>query len=1294
MTFQHLTNRYKLSKTIRFELRPIGKTSENIKKVGMIDANWEDGNNKVFGEDYDRSENSKIVKMMLDEIHRKFIQDALSFSEEEKKKFENFDEFYQLWKGLKNDFKKSKEYIDKFSKKQLEMAEALGEIFKDRANKWSKLYEIKYKTNKEMEIFLSEKISGILGSFLKKGNIEIEKKGKEDEFYKKDKLIEIFDSFKGFWTYFKKFHKNRENVYQTKKLISTSIAHRIFKRNAKIHFSNIEKWNSVKEKLQQEDSDFKKKCDEIFKPSNFVEFFSQDGIDKYNEIVGGGKQFQGDRKEQGINERINQLRQKSKEKLPFIKPLQKQILSKDDRIFIEEFKSDKEMLTGVKNFAEKTLEEKNNIGNNIIDELVQEIDSHFSYIDSNQLKEHYLSKSQMRHISNEIFSEWDTLDVWREKYTESIKGKKLNKTELKKLENDGISYHEVHGIFSFIKNQHEAEIKKEWKERNVNNIVIEYIKNELIALTKNEEYQRGDESFFGVNRTWEELKEYLEKGEVNKKSIKKFLDSCNNLRRFVVQLSPKKLPKEKNQNTQWQDILESFLENFLVTGVYNKTRNYITKRNRATKKIKINFQNSTLLDGWSESKEKDNWSVILKKDDQFYLGIMAKGSNKIFDNINYAKESGKSFYEKMNYNYISDSNKMFHKKFFSKKRESVYNPCERIRNIRSQGLYKNGIDELYEYISFMKECILKTADWMESFNITEEFFKPIEEYTSFEHFCKDFDKKLYKIRFKKIPKEFIDEKVASGKLYLFQIYNKDFSLNKKGRGRDNLHTMYWKGLFEKENLSKTEINLRLNGSAEIFFRPASIKYSDEEKKIGHHCKELKDKFKYPILKDRRFSENKYLFHVPITLNFGKGKEEVKDKEFNKRVNKIIKEGSFEHIVGIDRGERNLLYYSVINKNGDIIEEGSLNKIKRDHPKLEDKDYHEVLEKKEEERDRARKDWKGIERIKDLKAGYLSQVIHEIAKLVVKYKAIIVLEELNIEFKRGRFKFEKQVYQKFEKALIDKFNYLVFKDANHGTPGHYSQGYQLAAPFESFEKLKKQSGIIFYATASYTSKTDPVTGFFKNVYYKYTTLSDAKEFWKNFDSIKFQKDKDWFEFTYTLGKVKSRISSGENIVNQWTVCSCVERSRWNRRNKKHEPFNPNSKIKEIFEKHNIPYQNGDDLIGHIVNNDKSEFHKELVYCFSMILEIRVVSEEKDSIQSPVEPFFNSDNLKENAKLPCGGDSNGAYNIARKGIIILENINKSPDIDKFRLKPVSKNEWANYVQSSEISSYQNKKYQNKE
>ncbi len=65
-----------------------------------------------------------------------------------------------------------------------------------------------------------------------------------------------------------------------------------------------------------------------------------------------------------------------------------------------------------------------------------------------------------------------------------------------------------------------------------------------------------------------------------------------------------------------------------------------------------------------------------------------------------------------------------------------------------------------------------------------------------------------------------------------------------------------------------------------------------------------------------------------------------------------------------------------------------------------------MQQEKKERTEQRRNWKAIESIKELKEGYISQAVHVICQLVVKYDAIIVMEKLTDGFKRGRTKFEK------------------------------------------------------------------------------------------------------------------------------------------------------------------------------------------------------------------------------------------------------------------------------------------------
>ena len=159
-------------------------------------------------------------------------------------------------------------------------------------------------------------------------------------------------------------------------------------------------------------------------------------------------------------------------------------------------------------------------------------------------------------------------------------------------------------------------------------------------------------------------------------------------------------------------------------------------------------------------------------------------------------------------------------------------------------------------------------------------------------------------------------------------------------------------LFSQKNLRN--ITYKLNGNAEIFFRKASIKSEDvvihkagipiKNKDPQNNKKE--SIFEYDLIKNKRFTCDKYQFHVPITMNF----KALGENHFNRKVNQLIHDAENMYIIGIDRGERNLLYLCMIDMKGNIVKQMSLNEIiSHDKNKLEHKrDYHLLLKTREEE----------------------------------------------------------------------------------------------------------------------------------------------------------------------------------------------------------------------------------------------------------------------------------------------------------------------------------------------------------
>ena len=530
------------------------------------------------------------------------------------------------------------------------------------------------------------------------------------------------------------------------------------------------------------------------------------------------------------------------------------------------------------------------------------------------------------------------------------------------------------------------------------------------------------------------------------------------------------------------------------------------------------------------------------------------------------------------------------------------------------------------------------------------------------------------------------ELVESGYIYLFQIYSKDFS--KYSKGTPNLHTLYFKMLFDEKNLSDTVY--KLNGEAEMFYRPASI--NDKEKIIHPANQPITNKnpdnekkesvFDYDIVKDERFTKRQFLLHLPITINF-----KAHGQEFlNPDVRKAVKYKTDNYVIGIDRGERNLIYISVVNSSGEIVEQMSLNEIIGDNGYKVD--YQKLLDQKEKERDKARKSWNSVENIKELKEGYVSQVVHKICELVIKYDAVIAMEDLNFGFKRGRFPVEKQVYQKFENMLISKLNLLIDKKAEPTADGGLLRAYQLTNKFDGVNK-GKQNGIIFYVPAWDTSKIDPTTGFVNLLRPKYTSVSEAKKLFETIDDIKYNASTDMFEFYIDYSKFP-RCNS--DYKQRWTVCTNSSRIL-SFRNKENNNMWDNKKVvltdefKSLFSEFCIDYTN--DLKNSVLSISTPDFYRKLIKLLSLTLQMRnsVIGStlpEDDYLISPVAnkngEFYDSRNYKgTNAPLPCDADANGAYNIARKALWAIGVLQDTPDdkLDKANLS-ITNAQWLEYTQ----------------
>ncbi len=1254
--FEQFTGLYELSKTLRFELKPVGETKKLL-----------DESEELFPKDNRIDEvYDNIIKPYLNKLHSELIEESLKSKTANN---ENIillnsldEELYYTYK----DEKKVKDYEK--SKKSL------------RKEVVSLLENSKFEYASWYKELLDKKCIDILKNVYWD---KIYEKEDESKNYLYDDLIwrryaELIDEyFKWFTTYLVNFHENRRNLYKDDGKASR-VATRTIDENLSRFFQNklFFDYTSLKEEGENNKSykanvkDFvetnlEDKEKEIFEVSFFNNCLNQgaiqdsnniwsnykDGIIYYNQVVWN------------INAKVNEYNQKQwlkgNLKVKKLKVLYKQILSEvweNERfsfLYDKDIKDYNSLLKAINKLQESEHKKRSTV-KDAFEYLVKE---------QNWI---YIKKWAINKLSSEFLEKWSTLssvlfdnkkDTSKFISLELIK-EKLNETKKSDVFGKDIKLYDA-------KDNFETFVQKIQKS----------IDNKLVRISKNSDIiaswiHRDD--FEDIIKGKKEIFEMEEDGDTVKTTakwiLKQYLDDLMYIDQavsyFVLEENRTSVDIQ-DQNTDFYSIIDDYKSEYDLFKVYNNIRNFLTKKPFDKTKTKLNFNNWTLLDWRDKNKEADNYWVLLRKNWEYFLAIMKKESNHFFDaskNPALYEVDWQSTYEKIDYKLLPWPNKQLPRVFFSKKNIDFFNPSQRILDIRKRETFKVwdnfNLDDLHAWIDFMKQSLLRHEErsnfWFK--------FKDTKEYDRIDKFYADVAGQWYKISFQDVSEKEINDQINLWKLYLFQIYNKDFA--PKSKWNEKLHTIYWKALFEKENF-ENGATFKLNWKAEIFFRPKSKKQINKNdlEDTTQHLKVRNDK----AIENKRYTKNKILFHCPITINFVNKRE----NKTNDMVKEYIKNNNMK-VIGIDRGEKELLYYSIIDENQNVIDKGSLNTLVTEHPNGNKVDvpYKDKLEEKERLRDQERKSWNTIETIKELKEWYISQVVHKIVNLAIEHNAIIVLEDLNWWFKRLRQKIERQVYQKFELALAKKLNYVVSKEKWKNDLWWLYKAYQLTPKISDFQDIYIQTGILFYTQAWYTSTTCPECGFRKNIYRKYENIEKTKKFIKTL-SITYE---DWnYIFCYDIEATKDKHKNVLQNTHRTLTTKGQERYFYERndKNTKWETKKHNliEKFDELFEKHWIDKNNIVEWILALSDKEAEPF-KNFMFYWNLLLQVRNSKTEEniDRIQCP-SCGFNTDNSKD---IPSG-DANGAYNIARKWVMQLDKVRKWESIW------ITNIEWDNFSQT---------------
>ena len=1288
--FDSFIRKYALSKTLRFELIPTEKTRQLLKE------------NNVFEKDEKIEQAYQEIKPLFDQLHRKFVAEALHHKNIDAKVFQEFAGTYsEITASGKKDFKKLKEAKTKIYRCIAELLNKAGDRWKEEYGRADK----KKKGEERKNAFKSDGFKILTDAHI----LKVLKKMHPDK-------EELIGSFEGFFTYFSGFNENRENFYKGDGT-STAIATRITD-NFVLFLQNIDdfkKYYATKQKeLELQDSEIQN-----FKIEAYPQAILQKDIEHYNSVVGT------------LNKRMKEVRDRhakddnfKKSNYPLLLTLQNQILGEHEKkLLFEQIKDEvdaQERLAKVVNESYEHFNLLRYLFKKLADDSLAIEDESGIYFSNRAIN------TLSRRFLNDAFS------------FEQALPQRVGK---KDPEGTKVAY------FVSLADVREALEKQEAEfvfkdESSESTITKEDRLFHLLSLISHEFQQlftdrsRGDEVVIGFNEAHAQINKLLSgknkdvRDQENRKIIKTFFDAGMPIfqigKYFSLAINNKRgAEKPTKINAEFYNAYDEYTkEDFNFAKQFDLFRNYISKKPGDDEgKVKLNFEKPNLLKGFSIQKEGKvpYCGYILRKLGTYYLGI---AEDDYFLSVEkYPEElepkDGDDTYEmlepyQLNWGKNIAGGRVYESYTKEKLGESV-----------TYQTHKATLGKK-EHVDFVKALIHDR--YLDRRPFLKEYLE--REFENIDEMREAFDDQdvagmeFVPVKADRIDKQQFTQKKKTKNLYLFTISNKD--LRQGRRKPKNIHSQYWLAMFSDENMKRLAI--KLSGGAEVFLRRSKAQELKERKV------KKRTKWQHTVLEHRRYADDKTFLHIPIVLNYGEYSISSKQlpwyiKQFNEETRKFLAEHPETCIIGIDRGEKHLLYYSVINQKKEILEQGSMNELEVAGKKV---NFHKKLTELEKERIRNRQSWELVRAIKDLKKGYVSHAIHKITQLIDKHKAIVVLEDLNMRFKQVRGGVERSVYQQFEKALIDKLGYLVFKNREPDVSGGVRHGYQLAAPFESFERLGKQTGIIFYTQADYTSITDPISGFRKNVYISNSESVNKLSneiFGVDNPKIRIGWDEERKSYTFTYNQadfVKDKKSAIQ--PKEWTLYADVHRIKRSKENGywQYIRVNPNEMLENLFKKWDIqnPHKGtwdkiveSENLLGHKeFDGKKRNFWQALIFIFNLILQIRNSSsvryirddkgelvsdgEDVDFIASPVEPFFrtlftwegikfegNLDALKDrivgegvqDILASYNGDANGAYNIARKGNMILERIRANPEIEEKDLF-IRKEEWDKYSQKS--------------
>lgn len=727
-----------------------------------------------------------------------------------------------------------------------------------------------------------------------------------------------------------------------------------------------------------------------------------------------------------------------------------------------------------------------------------------------------------------------------------------------------------------------------------------------------------------------------------------------------------------------------------IVPLLSGTRAYCTTRPRDAKKVRLYFGNDTLMDGFSIGLNGKNLKakggMIVRIDGAYHVIVIRKGHDVSLDAL--VPVENEPVVDMMCLDKVKVAMQIT-RMIFTEKAMDIYGAPDDVREVVLRGGYKGKADaeDLRKVIAYAQSCF----DRHPSFRNLGLPVKDPVGYPSWKAFVDDLDEAAYRTEFRPVSRKALKDLEEKGSVLVFRM---------AGQGLNNVYRGRYTGKVLVRNLVDAingDNNVRIN-SAKVYYRGKSAKeevthpvgsyivnrrtisgesvpedvhrriyeYVNGRGRLAPGDKAWLDslgehgvkKATIALSKDRRYMMDHYELQVALTLGASARPESKNLREMvNGRMEAWLTEHPRCRILGINRGENNLIYATLVDADGTILEQRGFNVVGGT-------DYHFRIAERVKKMAKERDTWQDMDSLDDIKTGYLSAALSEIVGMAFRNEAVIVMEDLDTPFLESRSQMGQTVYRKFRTMLLNKLRWYVPDKTRPWEAWQLSSGEteRVKGARKENTSYPHRNGIVFFVSPWATSDLDPVTGFRPMLpTYNVGKADEKRKLFAMMEAIRKNADGD-YEFTFDYNKFDVPFPGYKT---RWTVSSRGERlivKSDDKGNRNGEIYRPTEHLDNALRNAagEVP-PCGADLYDAFTAL-KGDSLDEAFLAFVRVMQVRNcdVGARTDWFASPVASGFDSRAAKDTE--PWSNDAVTAYNLATKARYCIEN--GLDDIDNAR------------------------------